>query len=143
MLFMSRLLVALAAVALIACGPESSPAEGDGDSNEKGGHASHEPKHEGMVTVIGDHAAHIEVLHDLMDGIVTVYVYDAEMADLKPDAAPILNAVIDEGTVKLVGVEKDGAWEFRHEAFEGGHPTGRFLLKIGGKTYTPEFLHAH
>ena len=85
-------------------------------------HSEHASQHGGEMTILGDHAAHFEVKHD---------------------EAPVLNFVTDAGPQSITATEKDGAWVFSHEALKDEPQKARFLLKIGGKSYSPDFAHKH
>jgi hypothetical protein len=65
------------------------------------------------------------------------------MKPTNPDEAPVFNFVTDAGPQSLAGVEKDGAWVFTHDALKGEPSKARFLLKIDGKSYSPDFAHKH
>ena len=106
-------------------------------------HSEHASQHGGEMTILGDHAAHFEVKHDDGAGTVTVWVSDGDMKPTKPDEAPVLNFVTDAGPQSITATEKDGAWVFSHEALKDEPQKARFLLKIGGKSYSPDFAHKH
>jgi len=138
----------LFSLALVGCGKAE---EGQGEQPEQGEqaeeqpeeHGAHEAKHGGELVALGDHAAHIEVLHDDGAGTVTVYVYDGAVEPMEPDAAPVFNFVTDEGPQSVTAVATDGAWIFTHEALKDEPQKARFLVKLGGKSYSPDFAHKH
>jgi len=136
----------LISLALFGCG-ESHEGHGEhageGDGHEETAHDTHSAKHGGELVPLGDHAAHIEVLHDDEAGIVTVYVYDGSLSSMEPDEAPTLNFVTDEGPQQLTAVSQDGAWVFTHEALKDEPQKARFLVKLGSKSYSPDFAHKH
>jgi hypothetical protein len=92
---------------------------------------------------VGDHAAHLEALHDASGGTVTIWLTDTDGTPVVPDEDPVLNFVTDDGSVKIVGVAADGGWRFAHEALAGHPERARFRLGIGGKSYTTDLPDAH
>ena len=126
---------------VFGCGEHHDHADPDGEGQEE--HAEHAAQHGGELTILGDHAAHFEVMHDDGAGTVTAWIYDGDMKPAKPDEAPVFNFVTEDGPQSLTAVEKDGAWFFSHEALKGEPEKARFLLKLGGKSYSPEFAHKH
>jgi hypothetical protein len=65
------------------------------------------------------------------------------------DEPPVINLVLDEETVKAIGERKmdlaDGApsWHFEHDALLGEPERARFRLRVGGRTFVPDFHHTH
>jgi hypothetical protein len=116
-----------------------------GDHAETGEneHADHAAQHGGEISILGDHAAHLEVIHDDEAGTVTVWIFDGDMKPAEPDAAPVFNFVTEEGPQSLEATKKEGAWVFSGEALKGEPQKARFLLKVGGKSYSPDFAHKH
>lgn len=107
-------------------------------------HPEHGPNG-GELVELGDHVAHLEVLHDANAQKVTIYVLDQ---DLKPSMAeniPALMLQSPDGPKKLTANPTD---EKHHWTFEdpllGKEPeSGRFRLKVGGVEYSPDFPEAH
>ena len=137
------LAVPLLAVSLAACKAEttssSTPAETvhEGDAHE--GHDHGEAPHGGHVVILGDHAAHLEIAHG-DGGELIVYGLDADMEPLGLDEAPVLNLLTDEGSVAVRGTAgADGGWVLEHDALMDHDVTGRFRLRLGGKTYSAEY----
>jgi hypothetical protein len=140
---MRRFLTMLAlALVMAACGGESN--EHHQETGEPGGgHGAHVARHGGEVIVLGDHEAHVEAVVDHGAGRISLWVYDGEMGDLEPDAAPVLNLVGRDGPVQVVGTGSGASWTFEDDALEEEPESARFQLVIGGKPYTAELPHDH
>lgn len=54
--------------------------DGAGSDHSHGGHAHHhhEAPHGGTLIALGDHFAHLEVIHDATEGRITIYALDGE-----------------------------------------------------------------
>ncbi len=51
----------------------------------------HKPKHGGKILEVGDHEAHLEVVHDQVKGTIKIFVMDKNHKDKKISEAPKLN----------------------------------------------------
>jgi hypothetical protein len=99
----------------------------------------HSPRHGGDLLEVGEHEAHLEVVHDAVAGTMTLHVYDEEMRPV-PVEAPVVN--LTEGGVQVpttaAAASTDGrspSWTARHPGLEADLVKGRVRLKIGEKTY--------
>jgi hypothetical protein len=145
-------LALLVALSLGACGkdePASSPPS-PGDGHEKEAEHAHEKgPHGGALIVVGEEAAHLEVLHDEEAGRVTVHVLGGDMKPLAIPTPLVLNFSHDGKPVQLQGTPEGAAggnasvWVFVDEALKGEPEGARFRAVIGGKTYSPSMEHAH
>lgn len=142
----SLLVLALATVGLVACGdPSSSPATVSPEALDGvAGHDHDNAPHGGHVVVLGDHVAHLEIAHGEGSDLV-LYALDVDMQPAAFDVAPVLSLVTDDGSVTVTGVAvADDGWRMGHDALADPDVKGRFRLKVGGKTYTPDFAaHDH
>ena len=134
------LLALLAALGLLtACGEKDH----GHDHDHEHGH-DHAGKHGGAIVEAADHKAHFEIVHHADEKRLTLYVLDGNMKYRGIGDAPVLNLSDDAGSEKITGVmgAKEGElaaceWHFTSDKL-AGEPKGRFRVKIGSKTYTPE-----
>ena len=119
---------------LAACNGE----DGDHGETHADDHAAHASKHGGVVVVLGDEEAHVELLVDHSVGKISLWSSDATMADLALDMPPVLNYVAADGPKQLVGVGVGNTWVFESELLKEEPKSARFRLVLAGKTYTPE-----
>jgi hypothetical protein len=139
------------ALALAGCGDKATPSSGDESAStpEEEGHSHASGPHGGQVVIVGDHVAHIEILHEHGAGEAVVHILDGDMKVREIAEAPVLNLLGESGSIRVVGEPGEGgsgpasAWRFRHEALAEGAHEGRLRLKIDGKIYTPDFVHEH
>ena len=126
-------------LAFAGCSDEKEPAT-EGDDEE---HA-HAAKHGGALLTLGEHEGFIEVkvYHDA--GTLALWVYVGE--EMKPgslDSAPVLNMKTDNGPIQLTGKGSGDTWTFSDQALKGEPEGARFLVALGGKSYSPEWAHSH
>lgn len=132
----------LAALFVGACGAESHD-HADHVDEPADEHNHEEGAHGGPLVVLGDHVAHVEVVHGGGDAL-DVWITDGSFGALEPDEAPVLNLVIEgEGSVRIVAEKHEDGWRFVHEAFAGHPENARLNVKIGGRTFTPDLPHGH
>lgn len=107
----------------------------------------HEGPHGGHLVEVGDHVAHLEVMHDEAAGKMTIYVLgpDAKSA-LTGANAPQVKLTTDAGpkvlsTTAISG--EPGAFAVTDQALKVHGPEGRISIAIGGKNYNPALEHHH
>jgi hypothetical protein len=111
-------------------------------------HDEHKPPHGGFLLEVGDHVAHVEVVHDAKDGKVTLYVLDKEAKEaVKIKDAPKLNLMTEDGAVqvetKAVEADKEGLasqFEAKSDALKADPLKGRIAIVIGEKKYNVEIV---
>lgn len=146
----TTLLALFAAFLLGACGDKDAEHGHGPDDDHDHAHEEHgEGEHGGAILELGAHEAHLELLHKPDTGAVSVWVLDQDLKEL-PIADPVvLNLVFESGPKQLTGTPvspKDGKtahWSFRDEALKGEPKSGRIQVKVGGKTYNPEYDDGH
>lgn len=127
-------LVLFVSFGVVACEKK----EGAKDSHD---HAVHGPNG-GDLAELGDHAAHLEVKQDEKGSQWVVYVLDADLKPMAPDAAPILNLKTDDGPKQLTSVATEESHRFTFsDAVLGKHVDGRFRVSVGGVEYAPDVPH--
>lgn len=138
--------VVVTALLLTTCGEDTdTPPNGETASS----HTHAAGPHGGYLLALGDHAVHLEIVHNEHWGLVALYVFDADMEPREFDAAPVLCVMLDGDPVRLTGSHEDwdgnedGGWHFEDDALLGEPEGGRFRLLLDGETYTPEFRHIH
>jgi hypothetical protein len=107
---------------------------------------SHDPKHGGTVVELGDHEGHLELVHVPATGVLTAYVYDAEMKPLAARSA-IVNLVKGSTQVPMTpaggGSGPADTWTATHDALKADPLDGRLRLEVGEKTYQAPLEHEH
>ncbi|MGE3172482.1 MAG: hypothetical protein AB7O97_07625 [Planctomycetota bacterium] len=119
------------------------------DKPSKPGAAAHghEGPHGGHLLEVGDHVAHLEVMHDEAAGKMTIYVLGSDAKSALTDAkAPQVKLSTDSGpkvlsTTAVSGAA--GAFAVTDPALKAHGPEGRISIEIGGKTYNPALEHDH
>jgi hypothetical protein len=112
-----------------------------------------EPKHGGLVGQIGD-IGYVEVVQEVIDGLVIFYFTDTEGNDLGLSDAPKMNLVmLDEDGMQVrvqfvmnaVNLADGKAHEFMaiDEQLITEHLHGRVAVKFNGKTYQAPVPHVH
>ena len=98
---------------------------------------------------VGDHVAHLEVLHVENTGLITVHVIGADMkTPLAVPTPPQVKISTAEGPKVLDTSPEGGAsptasvFRVSDDALKG-HAVGRISIEIDGKTYSPEIEHDH
>lgn len=124
-----------------------------GNGDEEGGHSSGQSKahshgpHGGHLLEVGDHVAHLEVIHDEEAGKLTVYVLGPDEKTPFPlEQAPQLKLVTEQGplVLDLEKVDQVGAtFSATADVMKGVEPEGRVSLTIEGKVYNPILEHEH
>jgi hypothetical protein len=139
---MPRILYLLVPALLVlgACGAEQTTAP-DPTADAHDDHSHDAGEHGGPVVVLGDHVAHVEGLHDMVEEVVDIWITDGAFQPMEPDLPPVLNLVTDEGSVRVTAKPHGDGWRFEHEAFADHPEKARLSIKIGGKTYNPDLPH--
>ncbi len=133
-------LLVVAALCLVAACDGNDHQEGSNltqDQDSKGGHESgghgHQAPHGGIVNSIGEH--HLELVHDGMNGNLTLYVLDSDEAPMPIVVTPMKAYVrledvrnLVEVELRAIGLEADA--KGRSSQFVGAH----YQLK-GSKTF--------
>ena len=135
-------LPAIALLCLVAgCGGNGEAEKANGENGKKA--HEEEGKHGGHLEPLGDDEAHVEMKVDHAAGTVQLWIYDGDVNKCAADEAPVLNAKYASGLVRLTATAggEDCDWLIRDDALKAEPEQARFLLKIGGKTYTPELVH--
>ncbi|MFT5122869.1 MAG: hypothetical protein ACI9TH_003540 [Kiritimatiellia bacterium] len=117
--------------------------EDDGHDHEAhADHAEHGPNG-GELLEVGDHLAHIELIHDAAAKSITLHILgpDAKTA-LTLDEAPVLNVTVDGSAIQVPLEGTAATFKAEHEAF-AGEPEGRISLKMAGKTWQVALAHNH
>lgn len=120
--------------------PQAPPAA---DAHEHGPHGGH-------MLELGDHVAHLEVVHDDAAGRMTLYLFGADAKTPMPIAKPPeLKLTTTAGPKVLVSRPESGtagesnAFVVVDDLLKGGEPEGRVSVEIGGRQYNPDLAHDH
>ena len=136
-ILMNALLVCSAAL-FVGCGKEV-------DRHEHGhhhGHGAHGPNG-GELLEIGDHLAHLELLHDADDKSVTLHLLGPDAKQAIPfDAPPKLNLIVDGNPLQLEMTGSNSTYTVIHKSFSG-QLEGRVALRFDQKNYQITITHAH
>jgi hypothetical protein len=142
----SGLLAIVAACLLAGCGTDAKTA-GKTPAPEQG--HGHHGAHGGALIEVGDHVAHVEVVHDPKAGSVTLHMVGKDgKTPLKLTHAPDLRLVTTKGPKVLetrpVGGDAEGASRFdvTDPVLQADPLEGRIALEIGSKRYNPELEEA-
>ena len=128
-----------------ACGGDDHAHGPAGMEPESATHTEEAP-HGGELIELGQHVAHLEVVHDESAASITVYVLDADLKPLALAEAPVLNLPAESGLQQITGVAADTAntqWSFKAPSLAGEPEGARFRVVLNGVTYTPELHHDH
>lgn len=126
--------------------------EDQGHAHDQGQAQDHHGAHGGVLIEVGDHAAHVEFLHDAKAGTVTLHLVRKDgKTPLVVTHAPELKLVTKKGPkvldTKPVGGTAAGASQFQvtDPLLQTDVLEGRIALEIGGKPYNPEIegVHGH
>lgn len=137
--------IALPMLLVVAACSDEKPQEKAAKSGAAA-HA-HEGPHGGHLLEVGDHVAHLEVMHDEAAGKMTIYVLGSDAKSALTDAkAPQVKLSTDSGpkvlsTTAVSGAA--GAFAVTDPALKAHGPEGRISIEIGGKTYNPALEHDH
>jgi len=118
----------------------------DSGTEEQGEDAhAHAAKHGGTLLELGVHAGFLEVMMDHDKGSVTVWAYlGEEMKDTKPGKAPLMNFLSEGKPMQLTATANaDGSWVFQDAALKGEPEGASFRVVLGGKNYSPAWVHSH
>ena len=126
-----------------ACGNDEDAHDHSKDG--AGGHAEHGPNG-GELIELGDHVAHLEVIHDEDAGTVTLYALDAKLKPKPLSQAPVLNLPTDAAPKQVVATaqgDSNSEWLFSDPALKGEPEGARLRVVMDGVTYTPDLPHDH
>ena len=143
---MPKVLLILSAAAFAACSSEN----GDGSGADQNHGHPHQGSHGGALMEIGDHVAHVELVHDAIAGTVTLYLTGGDAkTPLQIADAPELKLMTAEGpkvvATRPAGTDSKGASQFSatDPLLKTDPLKGRIGLRIDGKPYNPEIEEAH
>lgn len=108
-------------------------------------HATHGP-HDGELIELGDHVAHLEVVHDEDAGTLVLYPLDADLKPTTLTKAPVLNLQTSAGPKQLTATARGGSqseWQFKDASLKDEPEGARLRVVLGGVTYTPDLPHQH
>lgn len=129
-----------------SCSEEKHEAEPGKSSAAAHGHG-HKGPHGGHLLEVGDHVAHLEVMHDESAGKMTIYVLGPDAKSAFTGAkAPQVKLTTDSGpkVLSTTAVSGEaGAFAVTDPALKAHGPEGRISIEIGGKTYNPALEHHH
>ena len=142
---MMKLAMTTTAALLFALGGCDDAADNGSGNGSAGGDAGHvhdfQPKHGGQIVELGDHEPLVEMVHDDVLGVITLYVFDDHQSPMTIDKAPVFNLSEPVEQVKATGSGSE--WKFEHDGLKG-HPHGASLrIEIGGKTFNKEWHPPH
>jgi hypothetical protein len=113
-------------------------------------HEEHKAPHGGTLLEIGDHAAHLELVHDDKAGKLTLYILDKEAKNaVAIKEAPKINLKTDKGNkqIESKAVNADDGAASKYEATDDAlkiEPLmGRIALTIDGKKYNVDLKDEH
>ncbi len=141
----TMMLLAAALVFLTACGDSEDSHDHESNPAAASGHAEHGP-HGGELIELGDHVAHLEVVHDDDSGTITLYSLDADLKPTTLSKAPVLNFVAGSGPKQVTATPKGGSkseWVFSDPALKGEPEGARLRVVLNGVTYAPDLPHHH
>ena len=105
------------------------------DGNEQGPHG-------GTLLAVGDHVAHLELVHDVEHGSYLFYVYGEDLeTSASPDEPPAINLKTDEGPKQIAAQARHDAggsvsfYEARDPAFRHEGSEGQIAVMLDGKRY--------
>jgi len=108
------------------------------DTENAHGHSHLEGPHGGTLLDVGDHAAHLEVIHDHENGKFVLHVFGEDMkTPLNADAAPLINIKTADGPKQIESRAVEGASTFEAEdpGLKGDALEGQIVLAANGKRY--------
>ncbi len=125
-------------VSLWGCTGEDGGGGGDA-------HFHPEPTHGGSLIELGDHAAHVEFVHDAGKGVGHFYVTD-QMGKATSAEAIVLKLQTESGPQEIATTVAEGDpagshFMVEHAALKGKEPEGRLTVTLNGKTYNPDLEH--
>ncbi|MCC7140171.1 MAG: hypothetical protein IT460_17250 [Planctomycetes bacterium] len=114
--------------------PPTSPADAHADE--------HKAPHGGELLELGEHEAHLEIVHDHKGGNMTVYVLDGELKSPISVAPPTVTIRTKDGnqefTLTAVNPKPDGTadtWKGSHPGLVADPWDGRIRLTVRGKAF--------
>ena len=135
-----------ACLALLASCSDDEDSHDDGkDGSGAGAHEEHGP-HGGELIELGEHVAHLEVVHDDDAGTITLYALDSDLQPTALAKAPVLNLMTSSGSKQVVATARGSAeaeWIFRDPELKGEPEGARLRVVLNGVTYTPDLPHHH
>jgi len=134
-------------VGIVGCGDAHHDHE-DAGAEDDGGHSHAEGPHGGEVVVVGEHVAHLEVLHDHAGGTLCFYVTSEDMKEqLALDEPPQVNLKTADGPLQLVAAAIEGAegeaqgYQAQDTVLEAECLGGQVVLVLKGKQYFVDLPH--
>lgn len=130
------------AAALAACGEKPPPEE-----PWEYGHHAHHPVYGGVLVELGEHEAHVEVVHDAGEGSLTAYIWDGHVEEpifISMDSIEVSLGAGGQVTLRPVTDPKTGDRPGRASKFTGNADALRGLegfrgtirkLVVAGGTY--------
>ena len=137
---MTKYALSFLLVFAVACGKDDGH---DHDHGCGGGAHDHSAKHGGTVSVLGDHAGHLEVKVDHDATTITIWISDNDRKDMNLDEAPVLTYMSMGDPAEVKGKGGPSKWVFKHDDFAGDVENAKFRLKMGGNTFSPKMAHDH
>jgi hypothetical protein len=119
------------------------------EEEAEGGHSHEEGPHGGSVVVVGDHVAHLEIIHHCEDTKLAIYILGEDMkTPVEADGDVLLNIKTVEEPTQITAKPLEGASSFEFvDPVLGSHELeGQVVLPLMGKTYyvtLPEHAHEH
>jgi hypothetical protein len=136
----------IASIALLsACGNAEDPKANKKVPAKHSSHDEHGP-HGGELIELGQHEAHLEVVHDDAAGTITLYALDANLKPIALAKGPVLNFNASSGPKQLVATAVRGSsteWIFSDPSLRDEPEGARLVVVLNGITYTPELPHGH
>ncbi len=140
------LMFLIASLALLgACGKSESHQKQQQKPEASTTHAAHGPN-DGELIELGDHVAHLEVVHDEDEGTILLYALDADLKPTTLTKAPVLNLQTSSGPKQLTATARGGSqseWQFSDASLKGEPEGVRLRVVLDGVTYTPDLPHHH
>lgn len=97
----------------------------------------------GQLVEVGDHLAHLEILHTPEDKKLTIHVLGPHANEaLSLPVAPMLNLIVNGEPVQVVLDGESSTFTGEHEAL-AGEPDGHIALNLHGKAYRLPIAHSH
>lgn len=126
---------------------KAKPGESGAAAHGHQGPHGHEGPHGGHLLEVGDHVAHLEVMHDESAGKMTIYVLGSDAKSAFTGAkAPQVKLSTGSGpkVLSTTAVSGEaGAFAVTDPALKAHGPEGRISIEIGGKNYNPALEHHH
>lgn len=117
------------------------------------GHGHIKASHGGEILEVGNHVAHIEMVHEEKTGMITLFVLDADGKSMGISDAARINITYkigkSEKRKQVIGKAlklkngKSSVFETQDNIFKSEDFEGIISIKIKGKTYRVELHHNH